>query len=105
MDSPETLFQEILAVSQELRDAPIGKLDDVLIRRRTLLDRLADARPTPTDRQALASVVESGQQVRTRLFVDLATIRAEIQERERIRAGLGQFVAKCDASKLVDVRL
>jgi len=48
---------------------------------------------------------DAGQEVRTRLIVEMAQIRAEIQELEGIKKGLGHFKTPRKLSNLVDVRL
>ena len=101
----EGLLRQLHNRSQELRGAPIAEIKRTLRKRRRILQRFAGQQASPADSTDVQLALDAGHEVRTRLVIEMAQIRAEIQELEGIRSGLGRFVTPRKQSNLVDIRL
>jgi hypothetical protein len=101
----ERLLRQLHNLSQELRGAPNAEIKGTLSKRRRILQRFADQQTSPADSTDVQATLDAGHEVRTRLVIEMAQIRAEIQELEGIRKGLGRFMTPRKQSNLVDVRL
>ena len=101
----ERLLRQLHNRSQELRGAPIAEIKRTLSKRRRILQRFADQQTSPANSTDVQAAFDAGHEVRTRLIVEMAQIRAEIQELEGIKKGLGHFKTPRKLSNLVDVRL
>jgi hypothetical protein len=103
--SEERLLRQLHSRRQELRGAPNAEIKRALSKPRRILQRFADQQTSPADLTDVQDTLDAGHEVGTRLVIEMAQIRTEIQELEGIRNGLDRFMAPRKQSNLVDVRL
>jgi hypothetical protein len=99
------MAKEMAEVSDDLMNAPLSIYGALLARRRLLLDALAANRAPSIEVEDFAAAFRSGHEARSRLLIELGTLRAKIEDLGRLHAGLGRLRPIQTTPPLLDVRL
>jgi hypothetical protein len=102
------MYQEkerLVNVSNDLVTAPLSSYSELLARRRVVLDMLANGQEPPCVSEELASALRAGHDARSRILVEIGTLRAKLEDLRRLYTGLGQLRPTHPATPSLDVRL
>lgn len=98
-------IENLAQLSEELARAPLSSYCELLAKRRHILDRLTTRQGPPSHSVGLSTALDSGNDARSRLLVELGALRAKVDELQRLRVGLGQLRPTGTTAPSLDVRL
>ena len=98
-------IESLAQISDELTGASLARYGDLLSKRRVVLTALMAHHVPPGEAKDFADAFRSGNEIRSRLLIELAGLREKIEDLRRLHAGLGQLRPIGTSRPSLDIRL